>query len=398
MRARAMPVASASLAEAPPPEVATGVDRGELFEYRLPHAIDLKRGGSAMVPLLVKVLEKARRERIWRDGTGESPDVVLTFDNDTGAVLEEGAAVVYDEGSYAGEAMLPYSARGTKVRLGFAKDLGIHARRSSAHSLVLAGVRLGQGVLIEERRHEERHMVTAESDHDEPVELIVELARQAHRQVASDDKPFEETPNHRRFRVTVPPRSRAELVVVEQWLEARHIRGEQLAAHEVAAWMEGRFLDAATHAALSGVLASRAQAQTLDEQRARVEADKADAYAKQEKISAQLAVLRDGGQEGTLRLRYVKELEAAQDRVNQAESESRRLSDHAQVARAQAARELAKLLGLFRSALRVLPDPRRDLRVAPQRPRHRRRSANHDLPHGITQPHLVEPLAERLLR
>lgn len=331
--------------EASAPEVATGADRGELFEYRLPHAIDLKRGGSAMVPLLVKVLKSAKRERIWRDGTGESPDVVLTFDNDSGAVLEEGAAVVYDEGAYAGEAMLPYSPRGATVRLGFAKDMGLHARRTSAHTLVIASVRLGQGVLIEERRHEERHVVAVESDHDEPVELVVELARHPHRVIVSPDKPFEETPRHRRFRVTVPPRSRAELVVAEQWLEARHVRGEQVSAHEVAAWMEGKFLDQTTHAALASVLAARAQAQTLDEQRARIEADKADAYAKQEKIAAQLGVLRDGGQEGTLRLRYVKELEAAQDRVNAAESEARRLLDHANAARVQAARDLARLLG-----------------------------------------------------
>ena len=47
----------------------------------------------------------------------------------TGAVLEEGPAVLYDGGVYSGEAMVPYTARGAGVKLGYAKDLATRCRR-----------------------------------------------------------------------------------------------------------------------------------------------------------------------------------------------------------------------------------------------------------------------------
>jgi hypothetical protein len=80
-------------------DLADAGDRGEHFEYRVSAPVSLNRGGAAMVPLVVTRLEDARRERIWRDGSSSAPDVVLTFRNSSGVVLEEGPAVVYDEGS-----------------------------------------------------------------------------------------------------------------------------------------------------------------------------------------------------------------------------------------------------------------------------------------------------------
>ena len=56
-------------------------------------------------------LDDVVTERIWRDGSGPNPDIVLSFDNTSGVVLEEGP-VVYDDDSYAGESMMPYTTRG----------------------------------------------------------------------------------------------------------------------------------------------------------------------------------------------------------------------------------------------------------------------------------------------
>lgn len=103
------------------PDVETS-DSGEYFEYRLATPVSLKRGGAAMVPLVVKPVDGVRRELVWRDGT-PAPDIVLAFTNTTGVVLEEGPAVVYDQDSYAGEAMVGFTARDALVQLAFAKIL-----------------------------------------------------------------------------------------------------------------------------------------------------------------------------------------------------------------------------------------------------------------------------------
>jgi hypothetical protein len=324
---------------------ATYADRGELFEYRVASKVSLKRGSSAMVPLLSREVS-AKKERIWRDATGPSPDLVLTFKNESGAVLEEGPAVVYDDDVYAGEAMVPYSARGVEVKLAFAKDLGVRCRRASTYRSVVNGIRVAREFLAEEQRREEHHELTAESDHPEPVDVVFEIARQHGRSLDPDHaQPFEETQSWRRFRVTVPPRGKAALQAVERWHDARRVEYKDLTATGLTAWLEGRMLDRMTFDALSEVLAAWNEASQLDARRTRVEKEQQEAYTKQTKLGEQLAVLKESGPEGALRLRYVKELEAEQDKVNACEKEIRALRDDAERARKRAAERLARLTG-----------------------------------------------------
>jgi hypothetical protein len=318
---------------------ATFEDRGELFEYKVATKVSLKRGGSAMVPLFSSELD-AGKERIWRDGSGPSPDLLLSFKNETGAVLEEGAAVVYDGAVYAGEAMVPYSARGTEVKLAFAKDLGVRCKRDVQDRRVVDGLHLRERTYIEDIRQEIHHLVTAESDHAEPVKLVVELPKVHGREFdPAYAQPFEDTSSFHRFKVEIEPRGRVTLTIVERWLESRKMNYEQLDMRKLQGWLADRFLDQPTFDGLSGVLRALEEAGVLEQRRNDNERAKQAAWAKQAKLSEQLKVLRDGGPEGELRLRYVKELEAEQNKVNAAEVEDRRLWEAAEAARKRA-REL----------------------------------------------------------
>lgn len=321
-----------------------GVERGELFEYRVKTPVTIRRGGAAMVPLAAARVS-AKAERIWRLGMGRTPDLVAAFTNDTGLVLEEGPAVLYDEGVYAGESMLPYSARGADVKMTFAKDLAVRVSSSTQTTTVVAGVRIVEGGLMEEKRVEQHHTIGADSDHDEAVELIVEMPKvTGHSLAEGSAKPFEETPSFRRFRVEVPAHGHAELSIREVRTISRRVAVESIEAHEVERWFRDRHLDDATYRALSRVLALRDELRSLEEQRKRVEAEQAAAYAKQSKISEQLDVLKETGPEGQLRLRYVKELAEEQDKVNAAETELRRLSQAIEETRQKAKEELRRLV------------------------------------------------------
>ncbi len=322
-----------------------GVERGELFEYRVASRISIRRGGSAMVPLAVTRVP-AKRERIWRSGAGPNPDIALSFTNATGLVLEEGPAVLYDEGVYAGESMLPYSARGVPVKMAFAKDLSVRVKQQTIMSTVTVSVRLDPQGVIEEQRQEAEHTVEAENDHDEEVELIAELPKVPGRSLSDDSPaPREETASYRRFAFAIPAHKKASLVVREVWPVHRRVGFDSLGAAQLEKWLRGKYLGDATIAALSGVLARWQRARELEEQKKRVLAARDQAYAKQSKISEQLGVLKDTGPEGDLRLRYVKELEAEQDKVNAAEAEANRLQEEIDAERRAAQAELAALTG-----------------------------------------------------
>lgn len=118
------------------------------------------------------------RQRIWRAGAGPNPDLVIHFVNDSDIVLEEGPVVVYDGGSYAGEAMLPYSARGAEIKLAFAKDLAVRCSENVIVEQHRVGITLDKNGVLEEQRREMRHTLRAESDHDKAITVIFEVRRQ----------------------------------------------------------------------------------------------------------------------------------------------------------------------------------------------------------------------------
>ncbi len=318
-------------------------DRGEFFEYRVATKVSIKRGGSAMVPLLARRIP-AKKERIWRVGQIASPDLVLSFDNASGAVLEEGPAVVYADDVYAGEAMVPYSARETKVRLAYAKDLAIRCKFTARTHSVAAGLSLNGETVIEELRYEQHWNLRADSDHREPVEVVFEVPKVAGRTWdPAGPQPFETTANFHRFRGTVYPHGSVTLEPVERWPGARSIHSAQLAAHDLQAWFDQKFLDAATYGALAEVFNHYNAATLADHERQQAERERDEAWQKQSKISQQLSVLKEGGPEGELRVRYVRELAAAQDIVNQCEQRAARLRTQSERERESARQKLSAL-------------------------------------------------------
>jgi len=321
-------------------------DRGEHFEYRLTTPVSLKRGGAAMVPLVVKPVDNVRRERIWRDGSEAAPDIVLAFTNTTGVVLEEGPAVVYEEGSYAGEAMLPFSSRGADLRLAFAKDLAVRCRHTTTYSTVTSRVRLDREAAIEEQREELRHVLRAENDQDEPVDVIFELPLTVGHAVVPQDGVAEvsESGSWHRLRVTVPGHGVVEASVLETWPSYCEVEYELLSPGQLEEWLAERSLDEATVGALSGVLAGWEQATRMDAQREQLEAERNDIYTAQSRIAEQLKVLVSDGPESDLRRRHVRELEQLQNQVDELEGRIRRLRDDASTARESASAGLRQMI------------------------------------------------------
>lgn len=321
-------------------------DSGEHFEYRLTTPVSLKRGGAAMVPLAVTPVDGVRRELVWRDGAPPAPDVVLAFTNSTGVVLEEGPAVIYEQDSYAGEAMVPFTARDAKVRLAFAKDLAVRCRSRSAADRVTARVRLGDDAVVEEQRFEKRYTLRADNDHDEAVDVIFELLRVREHTLSPLDGvvDIDTDGGWHRVRVSVPGHQRVDATVLETWPVYTEIDYRQLSPRQLEQWLAWRSLDAATIDELSGVLQHWEHADRLDAERGRLEAGRSDDYAAQSRIAEQLKVLGSEGPEGELRRRQVDQLEQLQNRVNALDAQIRSLRQDADAARMAASDELRRLI------------------------------------------------------
>ncbi|GEE01896.1 hypothetical protein nbrc107696_23420 [Gordonia spumicola] len=299
---------------------AEAAEVGEQFEYRVRGAVSLKRGMASMVPLVTARLTGARRERFWRPGSSPEPDIVAAFDNSTDAVLEAGPVVVYDENSYAGEAMMPFTARGAGVRLAFGKDPAITCRSMPRHSSVTTRVRIGDGALLQEVRSETATTIAIVNKGDADREVIVELPITDQTTAMTADEyisAYEETDVYRRYRIDVPAHSRADVTageyrVAERWTSYTDIRHQALAD-----WLARSVLDRATFDALQAVLRHHDKAAELDAVVDDLRSEYDHNIAEQDRLTKQLDVLRNEGSEGRVRESAVARLVALQQRTDE---------------------------------------------------------------------------------
>jgi hypothetical protein len=151
------------------------------------------------------------------------------------------------------------------------------------------------------------------------------------------------TASRRRFALPVPAHDTAKLKVREVWTTSQTIEYRHMSAAHLEGWLADKHLDAKTVAQLHDVLKAWEEAARLDQERKLVERTRQAAFEKQSKLSEQLGVLRDTGEEGKLRLRYVRELGEAQDEVNHCEHQMRQLHTQADAKRRQAQQQLQEL-------------------------------------------------------
>lgn len=202
--------------------------RGELFEYRLTTPLTLGRGRSALLPLVSRHL-KMQRERLYRPDRGPHPDLVVRFDNDTGVVLEEGAAVLYEGHEYSGEAMLPLTGKGSTTRLAYGSDQAIRCSTNQSQREVMIGLTLSEGSFVEQRRRERHIELEVISERDDEVTVLFEVqAWPGYVPLPDSPAPHEETPNTRRYRCTVGPRASAKICVKDAHIYATHIDADDL--------------------------------------------------------------------------------------------------------------------------------------------------------------------------
>jgi hypothetical protein len=329
-----------------PLSAATGEQRGEFFEYRLDAPVSLTRGGSAMVPIATAKVDAAR-QRIWRWGDAPAPDIVLHFQNDTGVVLEEGAAVIYDENGYAGEAMVPFRARGGDVRVSFAKDLSMRCTGQQEQELRFLSITASGTFIMESRERAFVHHVRIENDHARDETLFVELPRQASDklQVPPDAK-VEELAAGYRVAVPVPASGVREAELTIRRHELGHVAVSGVGTQDVVRWLRERVHGAHVPAELDRILVRFRAAEDLERDAAAKLRHAGELRKRQEAQTKQLAVLRDTGEEGQERLSVVREVRRLEAEAGDLERAVAELNLRAHGEREQARRELLQLPGI----------------------------------------------------
>ncbi len=221
--------------------------------------------------------------------------------------------MITDNDEYAGEAIVPFTARNGEVILAFAVELGIALTVSTSVRQETVSISIKDGSLFFGMVDyiETRYLAVSQL----PTESVVTIEHPRNYNSELVTEPSETTLSEARFKCRIAERGEVEFVVTENrarenYENIRGIRGWQLQQY-----LDGKLLDAKTHAALATVIEQQARIETLISEREQRQAERERVRARLVDTRENLAPL-DATQDSKLRSRFTTQLASLEDNMN----------------------------------------------------------------------------------
>lgn len=196
-------------------------DTGEFFQYVITTPVSVKRGDSALVPIISQEV-RYQRELLYNGSKlPNHPVSALRFNNSTGLILERGPVTLVEDGDYRGEAVIPFTREGNDIYLPYAVELGVRVSESTSHRYEDESTHLeGDYFVYRSYQIEETHYTLHNATQRE-VTVIIEAPLRHGWELLEPPAPDATTLTDRHWRVAVPPRRKAEFTRQERFLRER---------------------------------------------------------------------------------------------------------------------------------------------------------------------------------
>ena len=200
----------------PEPVIAEGKPAGEQFAYTFPQLVSLERHQSAMLPLTQGDFT-TRKLSIFSGGevfpqVHSNPALGVEVVNTTGVTLPAGPVTVFDDGLYAGDALMDFLPVGAKRLLSYGDDLAVRGSYYSNDSNRIASAKLAHGVLTVNVKYSMRTQYEFVNESAKTRCLVVEHPRDPEEDLVQP-RAAETTSDLYRFDIELPPNNTTLFVV-----------------------------------------------------------------------------------------------------------------------------------------------------------------------------------------
>ncbi|MBN1312149.1 MAG: hypothetical protein JXB30_12085 [Anaerolineae bacterium] len=333
----------AALADSTAP-AAEGQEAGEFFQYHVAAPVSVRRGESALVPIINAEVGYTR-ELLYNPGKlPNHPVAALRFRNHTGLTLERGPVTLVEDGDYKGEAVIPFTKEDIEVFLPYAVELGVKITDDTKSTTTTTGLSFKGKFLVYEVYEIWQTEHRIENTTGDELLLTIEAPRQGSEYELFDTPaPDVETNTERRWRVDVPARVRTSFV----WqIRRRAQRREQLRGlqyEQLQRFLKHRWLDQATFDLLGEMLGQLRIIEDMQRELTEITTEREEIYKQQEQLRQNLAALQPTGKEAALRGRILDKLEESQNRLDANETREAELKRQMAKAEAQIQQIIASL-------------------------------------------------------
>jgi hypothetical protein len=296
----------------------TGTAKGEFFQYEVGVPVTIKRGQSAMVPILNATLAARKQHLFNQHKLPDHPVVAILADNQTGLTLERGPATVLEDNNYVGEAVLSFTPVGNEFFVPYAVDLGIKVIPLEENCEVTTTIAMGKGDYLV---HDYYRIITTtyaiENRNPTAINLVIEQNRRPGYEVFDTPATVAETIEFYRWQVSLSASAQTSFEVQERSQFSRQERITNLNYRTLRSYLKNQFIDESLFEQLKHILDLHQQVQTL-EKTLKQQSTKLEQLSQQQKDAAEkMTPLGRDGDEGTLRRRLVAKIQQLEDERDQ---------------------------------------------------------------------------------
>jgi hypothetical protein len=297
----------------------TGKESGEFFQYDVTTPVSVKRGQSALVPIISAEVGYSRELLYNRAKLPDHPVAALRFKNTTGLTLERGPVTLIEDDSYRGEAVVPFTRRDNDIYLPYAVELGVSVTERQNNYQQTTGLHLKGRYLLIDEYSVFRTTYILENKTAQPVTVTIEAPILPEHELFEMPAPDVETASERRWKVTVDAHDSRYWTRQERMLVRREQQLFSITAKGLQWYFEKNLLDAATFEKLSQLLALQERINTARAEINNLTAQRKEVHDQQEQLRRNLGALARNSEEAPLRNRILGQLESTQDKLDHIE-------------------------------------------------------------------------------
>ncbi|MBI3405253.1 MAG: carboxypeptidase regulatory-like domain-containing protein [Acidobacteria bacterium] len=315
---------------------AQGRELGDLFEYKLKERVSIAKNQSAMVPIVHSPIE-VERVSLWNQSGGSMRPVrALWVTNTSDLTLDAGSFSVLEDETFAGEGLMDSLKPGEKRLLSYALDLGVQVQaRSENDRQAVTRVRVVKGVMVHHSEEHDRRTYTVRNEDTQPRIVIIEHPVRPNWKLAKDSaQPQETSAGFHRFRITVEPKKTATLAVTEtRPLETRYEIG-RVDSNQIELFLKQKSLNPAIEQALRKIVEQKGHVAGLAAQASGLEEQMKEIFDDQQRLRENIKALKGSSEEKELLIRYTRQLNEQETRLDTLKKEKAALEKKKQQAEA----------------------------------------------------------------
>lgn len=317
---------------------------GDLFEYRVDHAVTVHRNQSALVPILQRPFE-GRRVLLYNRSTREkNPMACIEFTNTTGLTLEGGPVTVLEADTYVGEAMLDTMKPDDKRFVPYAVELScVVTPVDSTESGPVSRVVVDRGVLMVEHYLFRKVTYTVRNKGKRPATLYLEHPRLGGGELKGTPAPAETTEGFWRFKLELAPGASVEFPVTERTRGTEQYHLGSIQSEHVMLFVKKRYVDTKLAEALREILALKDRVAKLTQEEQQLTNERMELFKDQERIRSNIESLKSGATQRELAERFVAKLSEQENRLDAIGAALERLTQERKAANEEIVRRIQSL-------------------------------------------------------